>query len=602
MADLYQYNQETGLVIPQTSDLKEQTQNEYVAAFGSDLVLNDATPQGVLIENETSLKVAMIHANANMVNGFNWKYAQGLQLDAILDTFNTPRLMAQPSSVLATVYGVNGTLIPEGSLAQTNAGDVFASTSDVTIGVNGTATVYFQSVEGGAIPCPVNALNFVLGDANRNPIPGWEQVGNFAAATLGYSTESDYKARKRFKKSQQKAPGYVESFYTNLLAVSGVLDCWVYDNGTNSTVIYEGVPIDAHSVVVLVNGGSNQNIFVACDDSKDAGCGYTSITQTYAYGKISYTNNLSEGDTITIGSTTLTAGTDFNVGDKLTDTIENIVALSVSGVTLAANPDLYSIDVTATTAGTSGNSIALAASSGLVSASTLTGGSTEDLHVSGNVLEPISGAYYNVTFNRPIYTDICMDVIVSPNAYSGDDLKTDVENAIMNWAAGNVAEVEGLHLGIPVNSYEVGSAITVQIPECRIVSVLLGNATGIQATGSIEFAGNLQNGNVITIGTNVLTAGTSFEIGETLADTLLNISLISVKNFNLSVSSDTLTITYKYSGAAGNGQTLSTTAEDATVTAMYGGVNNGAATLNNFNIGRIGCGRLSVANVKVSIL
>ena len=49
----YDYLTETGLIVPNTSTTKADVQQEYISVFGADLNLDDATPQGRLIDVET---------------------------------------------------------------------------------------------------------------------------------------------------------------------------------------------------------------------------------------------------------------------------------------------------------------------------------------------------------------------------------------------------------------------------------------------------------------------------------------------------------------------------------------------------------------------
>lgn len=99
-----------------------------------------------------------------------------------------------------------------------------------------------------------------------------------------------------------------------------------------------------------------------------------------ASGTVTFSGNLQAGDTIVIGSVTLTAVADspssnqFAVGTNLVTTLANIASLTVADVGLGVTGD--SLVVTAATAGAAGNSIALSttASNGVASGSTLTGG------------------------------------------------------------------------------------------------------------------------------------------------------------------------------------------------------------------------------------
>ena len=571
MADLYEYNTDTGLIIPQTSDLKTQTQAEFQAAFGSNLSLVDSTPQGVLIQNITDLKSNVISANATMANGLNIFYAKGIQLDAIGLNFGVVRRTNQSTLVDALIQGVPDTIIPAGSIAQTTAGDNFISVYVTTIGVDGRATVRFASQESGAVPCPLGSLTTIV-----SQIDGWETITNIENGVLGYDAESDYSYRLRIFKEYQKSAGFMESFYARLNEVSDMQSQIVLENPTSATQIVQGVPINAHSVAIIVDGGTDEDVAKAIFDAKDAGCGYTAITETYPYGWIRFENMLSNGDTITIGSDTFVAGEDFHIGTSVQEMVNNIVSeVTVSGVVLTSNPKGNQLDVRAEIAGAMYNGIALACSNGIVSGTTV-GNGFDNTDVS--VTETVTDVYdiaNTVIFNRPYVYRVGVKAVIKSNLYTGSDLKGEVESAILLWASNAVEGVEGITIGSNINAWEIASAITLQIPACQISSVYVGMASGERAFGIMTFANNLQEGDTITIGSTVLTAGTDFEIGSTTKETLENVASLEVPNVNLSQHGiNKLQIIYKYVGTIGNSLTLASTAVGASITAMQGGTDN----------------------------
>lgn len=598
MADLYEYNVNTGIVIPQTSEIKSKVQAEYQAALGSNLSLVDSTPQGVLIQNSTDLRVAVVEANANMVNGWNIYFAQGIQLDAIGTTFGVTRRAKQPTTVTAFIYGVGGTVIPEGSIAQTKDGYNFITVTEATIENTGNVEVIFRSEEEGAIPCPPNSLTVIVSN-----ITGWERVNNPEQGITGYDVETDYSYRRRILKEYYKSEGYLDSYVARLSEDPDVKDSLVLENYDDVPIIKRGIPIAPNSIVAIVEGGEDEDVRYAIFNAKSDGCGYSAITSTYAYGYIGFTENFTAGDTITINSTTITADTDFVIGDSLEESIDNIVSnVTISGVRLSRDTSASQLDITATTLGDSGNSIDIAASKGVVSASTLIGGFSEDLSETGTVVDGHYNATYTVVFNRPKKERFAVLATIKSNKYTGENLKQEVENAILAWANNEVLSVEGLTLNNNVNAWEISSAITELIPDCKVVSVYIGSATGVQASGSIEFAANLALDDTITIGDTVLTAGVDFAIGDTLAQTLQYLSAVKVPNNDISINGESLLIKYKYSGVVGNSEIISTTAEDATVTSMSGGVDNPTPTLLNIDIGTAVVGQLFVADIEVVVV
>ena len=105
-------------------------------------------------------------------------------------------------------------------------------TANATIGVGGTVDAEFQNVATGPIACPSGSLIKVY-----QAISGWDTITNAAAGTLGQDVETreDFEYRRR-NSVAQNAKGTPESIYAAVFAVDNVLDVYVIDNPTGSTV------------------------------------------------------------------------------------------------------------------------------------------------------------------------------------------------------------------------------------------------------------------------------------------------------------------------------------------------------------------------------
>lgn len=132
----------------------------------------------------------------------------------------------------------------------------------------------------------------------------------------------------------------------------------------------------------------------------------TNVTQDLAApeapakGTITLLSNLSQGDTITIGSTVLTAGTSYTIGATASDTAAAIAELEVPDVTLSATGSIISI--TASNSGISGNTIALATSNPnkvLLSGSTLSGGSDGPEESAKDLVADFNTQFYTSIYN-----------------------------------------------------------------------------------------------------------------------------------------------------------------------------------------------------------
>lgn len=283
-----------GIVIPDTADLKEDVQNEYKAAFGADLSVEDSTPQGRLIDIETNARVNVVENNVLIANAINFNLASGLLLDAWGANFGLTRGAAKSSSVTATITGVAGTTISAGSQASTQAGDVFYLENQITIPVSGTIDATFLSLEKGAIPCPAESLTVIV-----DGTLGWETITNTNPATLGNLRESDASFKQRFYDAGLfSGMSLIEDYDNALMDVENVISARVIENGEDtSKVIDANVTLLKHSVYACVDGGNDNDVAMALFTRKSAGANWTGLTgQTVTVNVVDPTY----GDTYTV--------------------------------------------------------------------------------------------------------------------------------------------------------------------------------------------------------------------------------------------------------------------------------------------------------------
>lgn len=279
MAD-YQYLNNTGVVVPDTSDILTTVQNEFKTAFGDDLVVDPSTPQGVLITAETLARDAVVRNNAALANQINPNVAGGVFLDAIWALTGGQRTKATRSTVTATLSGVPGAIVSAGVRASVGAGgDEFELISTVVIGGSGSITGNFQSVEYGPIAAPVGALDTIV-----TPALGWDSVSNPGAATLGTETQSDVSARRERRNTLAlQGVSLAEAITSALYAVDGVKSLSFRENVTSATATIDGVSMIPHSIYACVDGGTDQDIAVALLANKSLGAGWNggiSVTVT----------------------------------------------------------------------------------------------------------------------------------------------------------------------------------------------------------------------------------------------------------------------------------------------------------------------------------
>ena len=271
----YDYVTSNGVVVPDTSGLLSDVQTEYQDVFGADLVVTPDTPQGVLISAEALSRAAVVTNNSAVANQINPNIAGGVFLDAIMALTGmqrTAQTQTQVSNV--TVTGVAGTVIPQGSLAQTSAGDQFQTLSNVTIPSTGTTTVNFASVAYGAIPCGIGALTQIV-----SSVLGWETVNNTTAGTLGSATQSDQAARAlRQNTLAFQGVSLAAAITSALYATAGVTSLTFQENVSANTQTINGISMVAHSIYACVAGGADTDVAAALLENKSSGCAWNGST------------------------------------------------------------------------------------------------------------------------------------------------------------------------------------------------------------------------------------------------------------------------------------------------------------------------------------
>lgn len=264
----------SGIIVPQASEIKEAFQSVFVGSFGSDLSLDDATPQGSLIDGLTEQKQLDNAQLLYFFNQLNPSTNDGIFQDAIANIFGLQRKEATHSVVNCVCTGLSGAVLNgkdsnDPAKAQSINGDVFICTIGGTIPDSGTITLQFESEDVGEIPVGANTINKIY-----SVVDGWDTVNNPNDGSLGEPEESRQDFENRRKKSLAlNATGSLSSVYSHIASVEGVTDVFVYENPTNANVTYRGITLTPHSAYICQNGASSQSdLAEAIYNSLSAGC------------------------------------------------------------------------------------------------------------------------------------------------------------------------------------------------------------------------------------------------------------------------------------------------------------------------------------------
>lgn len=247
-----------GVSLPDDLDILNGRLSDLSAAMGGGMSTSLTTPQGQIAQSDTAIISDKNAALAWLVNQINPDYSSGRMQDAIGQIYFLDRISALGTTVTATCTGLVGTVIPENSTAQDEAGYLYLSLSSATIGASGSVDVVFQNQATGAIPCPIGDLNTIYRAVN-----GWSGITNSTAGVLGNDVETRANFEHRRKQSVAKnSVNQLAAIYASVLEVSGVVDAYVTDNRLKVPVQkgFTNFTIPANSVYIAAYGGSQEDI------------------------------------------------------------------------------------------------------------------------------------------------------------------------------------------------------------------------------------------------------------------------------------------------------------------------------------------------------
>ena len=235
------------------ADIKAEKEAAFKLIFGENINLNPQSNFGQIIGIESESEALVWELAEFVYNAFYPNTAQGVQLSNLVTLNGIERRSATFSKVELTLTGVDGTIIPAGSLVSIpNNSEQFATDLDVTI-ASGTATVDATAVNSGPVIALAGSITTI-----DTPIFGWQTVTNAADATEGTNEETDAELRDRRSKSTQAAgQNLVDSLFGQLSNLDNVTSARVISNGTDITSP-EGIP--AHQFLSIVQGGANADI------------------------------------------------------------------------------------------------------------------------------------------------------------------------------------------------------------------------------------------------------------------------------------------------------------------------------------------------------
>ena len=479
MADLYDYVEPQGIIVPSTGSILNDVNTEYQNAFGTDWVVPDLTnpqsyntPQGLLIVSETLSRTAIVDNNAMLANQINPNVAGGIFLDAIMALTGLARSPATQSLCTATANGVAGTIIPAGSqVRETTYDHVFQTINSYTIPASGSIQVGLESVDYGPVSADANSTWVII-----SAVLGWETLTSNTEATLGTLTQSDVAARAyRLDAIGIQGSSIAAAIIaavtvvinTDTAPINGIPSIKYLENPTSSGDTIEGVTMVANSIYCCINGGdtltSYSTVVLTCSGTPatiiTAGS-QVSNTAGFVFENLS-PGTIDGGGTVDIVFTSVTSGAVTCPPGTATTIVTPIVGWA--SVTNAADVTLLGVQSDVAYALMSKKSAGCSYNNG------------PGVNIMATVIEPNSGQYLTVLYDNPnpIAINVVVNIVVVTPV---QDPVSSVTTAILNYAKGLVNGINGFTVGQDVSAFEIAGAITTQLPGIYTKSLYIAYA------------------------------------------------------------------------------------------------------------------------------
>lgn len=265
--NLWSINETTGLLeFKYKDDILTEYQNLFKTLF-KDINTDPSTPQGQLITSLTQTDLATISYLESLTNGF-FMGGSGYFLDLwAWNLFRVTRKEGIPSSVLVTIEGVAGVNVPA-SFTITDLKYNYKISTPVTIPASGSIAATFYCTEINDFVAGENTINRMV-----TIVEGVERVNNGARATPAILKESDGELFQRcvyFGSTARNAS--FRSILANVAEVQGVNRIVGAENATDKAATISGVTLTPHSICIVVDGGTNEDIANAMFESRATGC------------------------------------------------------------------------------------------------------------------------------------------------------------------------------------------------------------------------------------------------------------------------------------------------------------------------------------------
>jgi hypothetical protein len=310
-----------GYVAPAESAILTGVQEDINAAFGGNLNMAPATPQGQMAATFAANVGNFNALLLQLLNGVDPAFSQGRMQDAIGRIYLMTRNQAQSTVLQVACSGLAGTPIPIGALVQDPATlDVYACTLAGTIPVSGSITLPFANNVTGPVSVPASVNIY-------QSIAGWDSA-TVSSGVVGNVVESraEFEARRQASVAKNSI-NQTAAIRGAVLGVANVLSCYSVDNPGK-------YPVSYNSDAVIVGSVTGNTLTVSSVTSGTVVVGQTVNLSSSGVSGVTLPTGITissgSGTTWTLsGSATIPTGTTINLNGVIV--APNTVYVAVAG-------------------------------------------------------------------------------------------------------------------------------------------------------------------------------------------------------------------------------------------------------------------------------
>ena len=270
---------DTGISTLSYQEVYDTLVTNFKLIYGSDIYISADSQDGQWLAIIAKAIFDCNNVAVTVYQSFSPTFSQGAMLSSMVKINGITRNSSGYSTATCIVVGTVGTTILAG-IAQDTNGNLWNLPTRVIIGISGSETINVTCQMAGAIIALAGTIN-VIG----NPQYGWQSITNPADAAIGAPVETDAALKLRQSLSVAlPSQTVMDGILSSIANVSGVTR---YTGYSNDTAITDSNGVPAHSMAIVVYGGSSTDIANVIALKKMPGSqtyGTTAITVYSSYG------------------------------------------------------------------------------------------------------------------------------------------------------------------------------------------------------------------------------------------------------------------------------------------------------------------------------